>query len=176
MPIISTLPGPDYEAIEHSTWKDVLIFVLCLLASVYFVVMIGLMLFNRKVRKYAPLRVRNIKKLVAMKLFSLIHIWSAFIASDYFNACRTIEQSSCVIWNYWLPFSIGLGGWFAIFVLRLFDFIMLFKVISAQRRKLFRLILFAIMITPPILMSTIISATRSSYLSETLFQVSLRRR
>lgn len=165
MPINVSLPSKEYQAIEKSTWKDVLVFCLCCLASIYFFAMIFLMLFKRGVRKYAPLRIRNIKKLVAMKVFSLIHLWSAFIASDYFSVCRSIEQSSCVIWNYWLPFSIGLGGWFAIFVLRLFDFISLFKVINTHQRKRYRAILFVLMITPPLVMSMIITISRSSYLS-----------
>lgn len=165
MAIVVSLPSDNYEPVEGSTWKDVLILSFVVLASLYFVLAIGLMLFNRKVRKYAPLRIRNIKKLVGMKVFSLIHIWSAFLASDYFDFCRAVEQSSCVFWNYWLPFSIGLGGWFAIFVLRLFDFISLFKVVSAKRRKIYRGILFVIMILPPGILSTVITATKSSYLS-----------
>lgn len=166
MPIVVSLPGDRYEPVEPSTWKDVTVFCFVIAASVYFISVISLMLFNRTVRKYAPLRIRNLKKLIGMKVFSLIHIWSAFLASDYFDFCRAVEQSSCVFWNYWLPFSIGLGGWFAIFVLRLFDFISLFKVVSVQRRRMYRGILFVTMIAPPLILSTVITATRSSYLSQ----------
>lgn len=161
---ISTNVG--YVSVEETTWKDWISFGVSIGATLYFI-LISFGMWKRSIRKYGPMRVRNIKKLTLMNFFSICHIWTTIICDDYFNWGRKIEQTNCVFWNYWAPYSLALGGWFAIFILRLFDYLALFKIelVDPDHRRKWRIIIFLILMSPPIILSFVITITNGSFLA-----------
>lgn len=155
----------SYEKIEPSGWKDILFFISVIGSTLFFFVCNGFMM-RKKQRNYIPLKLRNTNKLIAMNFLSVAHIWSVLISCDYFDWGRTLEQTNCVLWNYWFPFTIALGTWFFVFIKRLFVYYWIFvetKINPKNQIKWNRILNLSLVMTQ-IFGSAIINIGNFSYL------------
>ncbi len=70
-------------------------------------------------RSYPPLRMRNPPLLAAMCFTGIVHIISAAVADEHFVWLSRLERANCVMWNFWLPYFIGLLPWYCCMYLRI---------------------------------------------------------
>ncbi len=77
-------------------------------------------------RKYAPLRAKDLSKLIAMTIFGTIHIWGAFVTNDHFEYLRNIQRPECSLFSFWIQYFLGLNLWLIVLILRLKTYMWVF--------------------------------------------------
>lgn len=87
------------------------------LSGVVLLVTAACVVLHRK--SYAPLRARNPPLLAAMCFAGILHIISVVVADDHFVRLSRFEHANCVMWNFWLPYFLGLLPWYCCMFLRI---------------------------------------------------------
>ena len=119
MQITVTIDPKNKYPLDPTSSLDYCLLIFCVIVSI---VLIGGSLVVLRKRKFAPLKALGIKKLVLMNAMALVHIWAAFIANEHFPILHMINYDTCIIWTFWLQYTIGSGTWFSLFVIRLLDY------------------------------------------------------
>lgn len=103
---------------DPTTWSDYLVVVLLTL------VLFGYLYFTRVIRlltsQWPNLKWINVPMLIAMSVFSMVHLIAVFLTESYFPSLTDwIDEQSCILVPFWMEYVIGLGGFSAVLVLRL---------------------------------------------------------
>ena len=159
------------EPIQPTSWPDVI-------ALIY--VCIGIViLFSGNIvviknRKYLPIRARNVPLLAIMGISGIIHIVSALIANNQFSVLSYLEHLSCIFWNYWMQYFLGLCVWFIGICMRLITYGSVFSRRltnkGAERVIKYKWISGLILSSPLFALFILLTVTRGSYYDPNISQ------
>ncbi len=105
---------------DGPAWTDWIAFIYGIFASVCILMLTSVAFVHRK--KSEAVRAKNVPLLVLAGAGGLVHIWSAVVANGHLLPLSRAEHECCVLWNYWLPYAVGLSTWFVAVLLRLITY------------------------------------------------------
>lgn len=97
------------------------------ISIVSFAMVFSIIVMLLRGRKYAPLRVKDVPKMIVMAIFGLIHIWFAFMTNEHFPLLNQLQRMECSVFSFWLQYLLGLNMWFVVLILRLETYIWIFS-------------------------------------------------
>lgn len=128
------------------------------LVIVYLLVLCGGLLRHRN---SLVLKTQSATYMVLMCVAACVHISAAVVTHGHFDFLDALEQSSCVVWGYWLPYTSA-GVWFTFLYLKLLSYIAPFsRSVTDDGVRFFAALrpgLAVITMLPPIVINTVVTA------------------
>lgn len=119
-------------------------------------------------RFYEPLRLKNTGKLSAALCFSVLHVWSLYVANEQDTTVRNWANQDCIFWNYWLPYAISLTAWFSFMNERILNYGLVLSSIKIEKdmqRTALKIVLIVILDAPMIVACLLGSVLKLSFVN-----------
>ncbi len=143
---------------------------LCYISTATVAILISIIIMLIRGGKYAPLRAKDVPKIIVMGIFGLIHIWFAFMTNEHFEFLTRLQRFQCSVFSFWLQYLLGLNMWFIVLVLRLETYIWIFsertKNVTKLKFRVVQLITTLALTIPLIGLCIIVSSTNGSIWDE----------